>query len=74
MLLYRVAPYLAELEASANGWDFEGERHKYAERIKKEIGLTLIADLPLDLTAGRERVEALVDAWLAAVLDLQTIS
>ncbi len=29
MLLYGVAPYLAELEASANGWDFEGERHKY---------------------------------------------
>lgn len=66
MHLYRVAPYLAELEASADDWDFEGERHKYAEKIRQEIRADLIADLPLDLTAGRERVEELVDEWLAA--------
>jgi len=65
VLLYRVSAYLTELEAAADGWDFEGERNKYAERIKQEIRPTLIEELPLDQTAGRKRVEGLVDAWLA---------
>ena len=44
---------------------FQGERSEYAERVKGEIRPTRFADLPLDLHAGRERVEDPVDAWLA---------
>ena len=66
LYLFRVSPYLEELERSADGWDFEGERSKYAERIRREIRPTLIQDLPLDLIAGYKRVEELVDAWLTA--------
>ena len=62
--LARVAPYLAELEASPDGWDFEGQRLKYAEKIKQEIRATLLQDLPLDPGAGRARVEELVNEWL----------
>ena len=61
----RVNSYLGELEANPSGWDFEGKRYEYAEKIKHEIRPTLIEDLPLDLTAGRKRVEELVDEWLA---------
>ena len=42
----------------------ELQRYKYAQKIKQEIRTALIEDLPLDLTAGRERVEQL--KWLAA--------
>jgi hypothetical protein len=63
--LYRVNSYLGELQAKPDGWDFEGQQYKYAQEIKQEIRPTLIEYLPLDLTAGRERVEDLVDEWLA---------
>jgi excisionase family DNA binding protein len=65
LYLYRIESYLGELETAADGWDFEGERSKYAARIKQEIRPILIEDLPVDLTAGQERVEELVDEWLA---------
>ena len=64
MHLYRVSSYLEKLESDPDGWDFEGQRYKYAQKIKQEIRTALIEDLPLDLTAGRERVEQL--KWLAA--------
>jgi hypothetical protein len=65
MHLYRVLSYLSELEADPNGWDFEGELYRYARRIKQEIRPNLIEDLPLDLIAGRQRIEELADDWLA---------
>ena len=64
LYLYRVESYLGELETAVDGWDFEGERSKYAERIRQEIRPSLIDDLPLDLAAGRKLVEELVDEWL----------
>jgi excisionase family DNA binding protein len=65
MYLQRVDPYLAKLEADPDGWNFEGKRYQYAEQIKQEIKPELIEELPLDLTAGWQRVEQLVDEWLA---------
>jgi len=65
MHLSRVLPYLAELEADPEGWDFEGERYEYFKRIKQEIRANLASELPLDFMAGRRRVEELVDDWLA---------
>jgi len=66
MHLSRVLPYLAELEADPEGWDFEGERYEYSKRIKQAIKPDLLEELPLDFSAGRQRVEELVDDWLAA--------
>lgn len=65
MYLYRVDSYLAKLEADPDGWNFEGKRHQYAEQIKQEIKRDLIEELPLHLTTGWQRVEQLVDEWLA---------
>jgi excisionase family DNA binding protein len=66
MHLIRVFSYLSELEADPNGWDFEGKRYEYSKRIKQEIKPDLIESLPLDFIAGRQRVDELVDDWLAA--------
>ncbi len=63
--LYRVLAYLLELQADPNGWDFEGKIYEYARQIKQEIKAALLNELPLDFTAARQRVEQLVDAWLA---------
>ena len=71
---FRVDSYLGELEAAADGWDFEGKRNEYAEKIKREIRAALIEDLPLDWTTRRARVEKLVDEWLAGHLTANTRS
>jgi len=63
--LCRVLSYLLELEADPNGWDFEGKLYEYATQIKRGIKPVLVEELPLDFTAGRQRVEQLVDEWLA---------
>lgn len=69
MLLSRVLSYLSELEADPEGWDFEGERYEYSNRIKQAIKPELLKELPLDFVTGRRRVEELVDRWLAAQSD-----
>jgi hypothetical protein len=63
--LCRVISYLLELQADPNGWDFEGKLYEYARKINQEIKPGLIEEMPLDFTAGRQRVEQLVDEWLA---------
>ena len=66
MHLCHVLAYLSALEADPEGWDFEGERYEYSKRIKQAIKPDLIEELPLDLIAGRRRVEELVDDWLTS--------
>jgi len=63
--LFRVLPYLEKLEQAADGYDFEGERFEYSQRITRAIRPKLLAELPLDFAAGCKRVEELVDEWLA---------
>jgi excisionase family DNA binding protein len=63
--LYFVPSYLARLEANPEGWDFDGKRQQYAEQIKTEIKPHLLEELPLDFMAGQQRVQQLVDEWLA---------
>jgi excisionase family DNA binding protein len=63
--LYRVSSYLVELEADQDGWDFEGKRYELSEKIKRAIRESLIQELPLSPIAAQERVEELVDEWLA---------
>jgi excisionase family DNA binding protein len=72
--LCRVISYLLELQADPNGWDFEGKLYEYARQIKQEIKPGLIEALPLDFTSGRQRVEQLVDAWLANACNSQDSS
>jgi hypothetical protein len=64
--LDRVFFYLAKLEADPDGWDFEGKLYECAKQIKQEIKSELTEELPLDFTAGQQRVEQMVDQWLAA--------
>jgi hypothetical protein len=72
--LYRVLSYLSELEADPNGWTFEGKLYEYGKRIKQEIKPALLNELPLDFIAARQRVEQLVDEWLANEWDRQDTS
>ncbi len=64
--LYRVYSYLSELQADPDGWDFDGKLYEYSKEIEAAIKPELIEELPLGSTAGRQRVEELVDEWLAA--------
>jgi excisionase family DNA binding protein len=65
MHLSRVLPYLVELEADPEGWDFEGQLYEYASQIKQDIKRDLMEELTLDFTTGRKQVEQLADKWLA---------
>jgi excisionase family DNA binding protein len=64
--LGRVYYYLSELQEDPDGWDFEGRLWEYSKEIAADIKADLMEDLPLGSIAGQQRVEELVDEWLAA--------